>query len=562
MNKRYNSEEWYVWEQNASPMLLIMTLNPSFQNLREYLGSCLFNTLVVFETDNEKNYQAKWIFRLDEGRILGQKMVDFLLCPSYMVAFSSGIEVSEERLIKKAEEILKNAHQYSLENIPDIFSEFCNLYYDYYKLAAFTEPVQWHTEHLITNYITKHYKGDVPINDAIKALLTTEEDSFVVDILRDLLECAKMFDIVLERDDELRTFINSLKIDSSFAEVVADKVFQMKTPNIDGLLAKLNAHSQKYHWKRNNYFSTSFVSAKDVLIEIIDPNHFKMSNTSAYYNDLININRASKTKHLQEKEKVFGELPSYYQNIISIANAIGSTLIDRRKKNVMVCNSSFDALFKIVSEKIGFSIDDIHLLIPQELSHFIADPSSYKERFEQRRKLFVCLQSDFPLVDELIDMVDASSPETIMSWKVSPTTDPFIAEGNVAEKALEKLNLCMNLFESSGIVNNALHGITSFYDEKEPCIEGIARIIKNPKTESLEVGEILVTPSTTPDFINAINKSKAIITDWGGQTSHAAIVSRELKKPCIIGTNYASQLIKSGQKIRIDFLTGSIQIIK
>jgi len=91
MEKRYNSDEWYVWEQNASPMLLIMTLNPSFQNLRKYLGSPLFNTLVAFETDASSNYQAKWIFRLDEGRILGQKMVDMLLCPPYMVAFNSGL---------------------------------------------------------------------------------------------------------------------------------------------------------------------------------------------------------------------------------------------------------------------------------------------------------------------------------------------------------------------------------------------------------------------------------------------------------------------------------------
>jgi hypothetical protein len=42
MERHYNSEEWYVWEQNASPMLLIMTLNPSFNNLRDYFGSCLF----------------------------------------------------------------------------------------------------------------------------------------------------------------------------------------------------------------------------------------------------------------------------------------------------------------------------------------------------------------------------------------------------------------------------------------------------------------------------------------------------------------------------------------
>ncbi|MDR2720365.1 MAG: hypothetical protein LBC03_06155, partial [Nitrososphaerota archaeon] len=87
MNKRYNSDEWFVWEQNASPMLLVMTVNPAFNELRKYFGSCLFNSIIIFEHDDAKNYQAKWLFRFDEGRILGQKMLDMLLCPSYFASF-------------------------------------------------------------------------------------------------------------------------------------------------------------------------------------------------------------------------------------------------------------------------------------------------------------------------------------------------------------------------------------------------------------------------------------------------------------------------------------------
>jgi pyruvate,water dikinase len=62
--------------------------------------------------------------------------------------------------------------------------------------------------------------------------------------------------------------------------------------------------------------------------------------------------------------------------------------------------------------------------------------------------------------------------------------------------------------------------------------------------------------------MDVIRKCKAIIADWGGQTSHAAIVSRELQKPCIIGTNYASQVLKNGDVIKIDFKQGIIEVIK
>ena len=102
MERRFNKDTWYVWEQNSSPMLLVMTLNPAFKELREYLGSCFMNAIVIFSRDDDKNYQGKWLFRLDEGRALGQKMLDMLLCPSYLDAYTTGLLDAEKRLIAKA----------------------------------------------------------------------------------------------------------------------------------------------------------------------------------------------------------------------------------------------------------------------------------------------------------------------------------------------------------------------------------------------------------------------------------------------------------------------------
>jgi pyruvate,water dikinase len=65
-------------------------------------------------------------------------------------------------------------------------------------------------------------------------------------------------------------------------------------------------------------------------------------------------------------------------------------------------------------------------------------------------------------------------------------------------------------------------------------------------------GEILVTHMTSPDWGPAIRKAKAIVTDSGGITCHAAIVSRELGIPCIVGTNNATSVIKTGQIITVD----------
>lgn len=74
-------------------------------------------------------------------------------------------------------------------------------------------------------------------------------------------------------------------------------------------------------------------------------------------------------------------------------------------------------------------------------------------------------------------------------------------------------------------------------------------------------GDILVSPMTTPDFVPAMERAGAIITDEGGITCHAAIISRELKKPCIIGTKVATSFFKDGDLIEVDADQGVVRKI-
>jgi phosphohistidine swiveling domain-containing protein len=75
-------------------------------------------------------------------------------------------------------------------------------------------------------------------------------------------------------------------------------------------------------------------------------------------------------------------------------------------------------------------------------------------------------------------------------------------------------------------------------------------------------GEILVAVLTTPNYVGAMAKSAAIVTDVGGITSHAAVVSRELGKPCIIGTKIATQVLKDGDMVAVDAEQGIVTILQ
>ena len=84
-------------------------------------------------------------------------------------------------------------------------------------------------------------------------------------------------------------------------------------------------------------------------------------------------------------------------------------------------------------------------------------------------------------------------------------------------------------------------------------------IIKSPKEiDRVTSGQILVTDMTTPDFVPAMKKVNGIITDKGGQTSHAAIVSRELGIPCVVGTKIATKKLKEGDVVTINGTTGEV----
>ena len=90
---------------------------------------------------------------------------------------------------------------------------------------------------------------------------------------------------------------------------------------------------------------------------------------------------------------------------------------------------------------------------------------------------------------------------------------------------------------------------------------GVAKVILDPHgKEAMEFkeGEILVTKMTDPDWVPLMKKAAAIITDEGGMTSHAAIVSRELGIPAIVGTREATKKIKSGMVITVDARRGIV----
>lgn len=112
----------------------------------------------------------------------------------------------------------------------------------------------------------------------------------------------------------------------------------------------------------------------------------------------------------------------------------------------------------------------------------------------------------------------------------------------VNEEDLAKLKLVLE-----GVA--ASHGIRS----------GPVKILKSAKEiGKISFGDVLVAEQTNPDFVPAMKRAVAIVTDRGGRTSHAAIVSRELGIPCVVGTEKASRVLKTGDVVTVDGSSGKV----
>ncbi len=116
---------------------------------------------------------------------------------------------------------------------------------------------------------------------------------------------------------------------------------------------------------------------------------------------------------------------------------------------------------------------------------------------------------------------------------------------------LERENIDENISKIKGVV--ACPGI----------VRGrIRRVMGHKQIHFFKESEVLVSPMTMPDFLPAMKKAVAFVTDEGGVTCHAAIIARELKKPCIVGTKIATQVLKDGDLVEVDATKGIVKILK
>lgn len=141
-----------------------------------------------------------------------------------------------------------------------------------------------------------------------------------------------------------------------------------------------------------------------------------------------------------------------------------------------------------------------------------------------------------------------------------------LATVNGETTLVEGSNILSNISKDYGVVFETVAATNKDEIKGSSASPGVATgrvkvILKKADLHDVNEGDIMVTYATSPDYVPAMKKCVAIIADEGGVVCHAAIVSRELGIPCIVGTKMATQVLKDGDLVEVNADNGTVRIL-
>jgi phosphohistidine swiveling domain-containing protein len=553
----WNYSLWTPWAQPCAPLYLSLTLNPSFEPLRQKIGSTLFTSIIHFE-----NGTGTWTFRNDEAEALGNRMLDYLQVPAHRNDFEDELAASaadlEEMIVT-----IRGGQDQETASLDDAISRFEGLeaaYYRFYVLGAFVEPVQIAAQQRLTGALISAAKAagassDDKAKEMASLAYSSDQETFATGITRSLRDLAAA---IAEAGNEYAAVADVLHAppaeDDAAGQTGAGpqaarivNALQDQVPHVGEQIA---AHAIKYSWSLNNYARCLEMSPVDVIKEMMSHGD-SPAKAAIVLSDELQAIRDNLNVAQDVKRSLSAHLSAFDLSVLALHELIGVRLLDLRKKLVMQTNGAFTLILSQLSRLLRVPLSNLLYLLPEEIPSYCRSPQRYEDRIVLRKETLIIYRADLSVLDE-----------QAYRWSdgFSPMEGSYLAEGKLAgDRLLERLDQRLNLLQHETSIEREITGTTIYYDPNTPVLRGRVVVIRDPATDTLEKGDVLVASSTTPDFIGAIRRCSAIVTDWGGQTSHAAITARELGKPCIIGTDFASMVLRTGDNVEIDFPLGVVR---
>ena len=288
-----------------------------------------------------------------------------------------------------------------------------------------------------------------------------------------------------------------------------------------GFEKRLKQHQKEYFWIENNYKRAKVITAQEFKKRI---KNIRKSTAEI----------KKEIKELEKKDNIIKIIRKYRlkREDVLLLKKFGriSMWIDERKIWTLKTNQLLHVMLHEIAKRLKLNFDEVSLLFPKEVPRILTGKKKIPKKPEFKKR------------------------ENLIGIGYGKQMKNRLLVGKEAEKLisfLEKIH--------AREISKELKGTPTWNFGK--C-KGIVQIVLDIEKTRFIPGKILVTSMTRPEFVPSMKKAAAVITNEGGITCHAAIVSRELKIPCIIGTKNATRILKTGSKIELDSKKGIIKILK
>jgi len=285
----------------------------------------------------------------------------------------------------------------------------------------------------------------------------------------------------------------------------------------DKLYEELVKHSMKYFWIDNNYRRAVVLGPFDFIRKMKD-------ESLSFEHPKDELEEIKKIKEEAEsKRKKYGGMLGDEEKTMAYLLSRGAEFQDERKKCNLIGDHIIQKFADEISRRSGITKELVANAKFDEIFGLL-DGSITAEELEKRGKEF----------------------HTMYYKNEGNKTEIGFKKGRMHEiKEVKKPEMFTGTPASMGIAKGKVRLILSDHDFKK-----------------MGKGNILVSGMTRPDFVPVMKKAAAIVTDEGGLTCHAAVVSRELGVPCVVGTRIATAVLEDGDLIEVDGKKGTVKISK
>jgi len=385
------------------------------------------------------------------------------------------------------------------------YRELADIFYSAFTTSHIIESIALTTDTSLRDQIRTETTDSVSENAFPKLfadLMQPVDGSYLGEYTQDLYA---IHSLIARRPACLRLLRNSRFVDLNRA-----------IRNDPMLADRFQKHLSRYFWIESNWRGASTYTAVKALRRIKDVLRTDVERSRPAY--FVAVKK--KKKQLLRRYP----LSRYSRQMIRLTETV-TKWQDDRKRAIVHGVWAMDRYLALLARRFGLKQRELRYLLPHETTRERLASSSLGAELHTRRKLCVLLAHKKEFV--ILTGSAAERAAGILSVKEHRVFDEIDGITASLGSAIGKVRLCLRLSD----------------------------------IKKIQPGEILVTMMTRPEFVPAMKKAAAVVTDEGGLTSHAAIVSRELKKPCVIGTKIATTVFKDGDIIEVNANHGWIRRI-